>query len=112
VRLETNESRRSHFLAVGLGIGLVLILAYFLGWQVGVAFIFLVSGSFLRSSTISTHARRRATPPTSTARFWSKKAELPKGPQPSLGRRDFKRARLQDAVGAFPADTIPGEVSK
>jgi hypothetical protein len=44
-----NKSRRRQILAVGLGlvIGLVFIVAYFLGWQVAVAIAFLATGSLL-----------------------------------------------------------------
>ena len=44
-----NKSRRRQILAVGLGlmIGLVLIVAYFLGWQFAVAIGFLATGIVL-----------------------------------------------------------------
>jgi len=44
-----NKSRRGQILAVGLGlvIGLVFIVAYFLGWQVAVPVAFLATGSVL-----------------------------------------------------------------
>jgi len=44
-----NKSRRRQILAVGLGlvIGLVFIVAYFLGWQFAVAIGFLATGIVL-----------------------------------------------------------------
>jgi hypothetical protein len=46
---KSNKSRRGQILAVGLGlvIGLVLIVAYFLSWQFAVAIAFLATGIVL-----------------------------------------------------------------